>query len=82
MHDVAEQILEKNDLPKHLLSALIDESFEKLKTQSAKQAQTGPAERGDQNTIEAHLELLKNQPSWQELYQNISQGIIKRHGKL
>ncbi|MGB0883579.1 MAG: Rossmann-like and DUF2520 domain-containing protein [Flavobacteriales bacterium] len=82
MQDIAEQILEKNDLPKHLLSALIDESFEKLKTQSAKQAQTGPAERGDQNTIEAHLELLKNQPSWQELYQNISQGIIKRHGKL
>ncbi|MGB0999967.1 MAG: Rossmann-like and DUF2520 domain-containing protein [Flavobacteriales bacterium] len=82
MHDIAEQILEKNDLPKQLLSALIDESFEKLKTQSAKQAQTGPAERGDHNTIEGHLELLKNQASWQELYQHISQDIMKRHGKL
>jgi hypothetical protein len=38
--------------------------------------QTGPASRGDQETVEAHIELLKNNPEMQNLYQQLSQSIV------
>jgi hypothetical protein len=41
--------------------------------------QTGPARRGDAVTIEKHLELLAQNPDWQELYKAITTSIDKMY---
>jgi hypothetical protein len=38
--------------------------------------QTGPAIRGDQSTIDIHLDLLSGKPELKELYQKLSQSIV------
>ena len=38
--------------------------------------QTGPALRGDQSTVNAHLDLLNGKPELKELYQKLSQSIV------
>jgi len=48
------------------------------------EVQTGPAVRNDQNTMAAHLLMLDDEPGLKELYNTLSQAIIKndnaRHG--
>jgi hypothetical protein len=38
--------------------------------------QTGPAIRGDQSTINVHLDLLAGKPELKDLYQKLSQSIV------
>jgi hypothetical protein len=40
--------------------------------------QTGPAKRDDQSTIIKHLSVLENQPHIEEIYQLISQQLVKK----
>lgn len=83
MVHISEDILSENNLDSKLLLPLIQETTQKLQTMSAKQAQTGPALRGDVNTIQAHQNLLKQfSPSIQHIYEVLTQEIQKRHGKL
>jgi predicted short-subunit dehydrogenase-like oxidoreductase (DUF2520 family) len=70
LYNVAEKFLPQNNLP--LLYPLIDETVRKIKTMSAKQAQTGPAVRRDEKTIEKHLKLLHNDTRLQELYRRFT----------
>ena len=83
MVHISEDILAENDLDSKLLLPLIQETTQKLQTMSAKQAQTGPALRGDVNTIHTHQTLLKQfSPSVQHIYEVLTKEIQKRHGKL
>lgn len=83
MVHISEDILSKNNLDSKLLLPLIKETTNKLQTLSAKQAQTGPALRGDLNTIKTHQNLLKQfSPSVQNIYEVLTKEIQKRHGKL
>lgn len=83
MVHISEDILSENKLDPKLLLPLIEETTNKLKTMSAKQAQTGPALRGDSNTINTHKTILKQfSPSVQNIYEVLTQEIKKRHGKL
>ncbi len=83
MVHISEDILSENQLDSKLLLPLIKETTNKLFTMSAKQAQTGPALRGDQSTIETHKSLLKTfSPSVQHIYEVLTKEIQKRHGKL
>jgi hypothetical protein len=52
---------------------LIQETSEKIKTLSPEKAQTGPAIRHDDKTIENHLELLEKKQ--QTIYKLITQSI-------
>jgi len=56
----AEGICKKNDISFDLLKPLIHETIDKLNDLKPKEAQTGPAVRGDKKTIKAHLEIIKD----------------------
>lgn len=77
MFTLAEEICNKNNVPFEVLKPLIQETTKKIETLSPAKAQTGPAARGDQKTIENHLELLDTYQ--QELYLKITQS-IKKYG--
>ncbi len=75
MVHVAEQILEHEGMDPALLAPLLNETFRKVVAMGASGAQTGPAARGDQVTMQKHLALLKKHPEWEKLYTFISQDI-------
>lgn len=72
---VSEQFLADHGLPSKALLPLLEEQLEKLRTMPAREAQTGPAIRGDQPTMQRHLALLDSYPELQQLYKELSQRI-------
>jgi len=74
----AAKILEENKLDFDLLKPLIMEVAHKIEQLHPKTAQTGPAIRNDQKTIEMHLKFLKN-PEQKELYRILTQSIQKTY---
>ena len=75
MVDIAQQILKEKNLPLNMLDPLLEETFHKIDSMGARDAQTGPAVRNDQLTMEKHRELLKSHPEWEKLYTFISREI-------
>lgn len=74
LYAIGDQILNSNKLPFDLLQPLIEETASKIKTLTPSQAQTGPARRGDQKTIEKHLHLLQEGPL-SDLYKQLTKSI-------
>lgn len=72
---VAQEILQKAQLPTYLLEPLVQETVQKAFQFDPFTVQTGPAQRKDTNTIEAHLQLLENMPHYRHLYQVFTQSI-------
>jgi predicted short-subunit dehydrogenase-like oxidoreductase (DUF2520 family) len=72
---VAEKILDEADLPFEMLQPLMEETIAKAIQDSPARMQTGPAVRGDRETLESHIRLLANHPAWQQMYQLISEDI-------
>jgi len=77
----AEDILETANMNFDILVPLVIETIEKSFELGPKNAQTGPAIRGDLNILERHMEMLEGLPEKQELYRLISQHILDRNGK-
>lgn len=75
---ISEDILRDEGMDTQLLHPLIMETIEKSMRMGPAQSQTGPAVRGDQPVLEAHLELLEDHPQWAELYYLLSQDIIRQ----
>ena len=73
----AATICSQNDLSFELLNPLIQETVHKLEDLSPKAAQTGPAVRHDQKTIEKHLTLIQER-SLQEIYKVVTLAIQKK----
>ncbi len=71
----------KYQLDYTLLKPLIAQTFEKLKTNSPVEAQTGPAKRKDSITLEKHMQLLKNDPALMEVYEVISRYISEKFNR-
>jgi predicted short-subunit dehydrogenase-like oxidoreductase (DUF2520 family) len=80
LYQVGHELCEENKLPFDLLKPLIKETASKTDSLPPHEAQTGPAKRGDQNTIDAHLKQLKNQ-NHKEIYRLLTDSIQKTHGK-
>jgi predicted short-subunit dehydrogenase-like oxidoreductase (DUF2520 family) len=74
---IAADLLKEADLPFDVLRPLIRETFDKTATLSPREAQTGPAIRKDKNVIQKHLSKLSDHPQWQEIYQLLSESILK-----
>ncbi|NAW50848.1 DUF2520 domain-containing protein [Elizabethkingia argentiflava] len=74
----AEIICKRNDIPFHILLPLIEETADKIKTISPRQAQTGPAVRHDQNIIQFHKDLIKD-PNQLNIYTTLTESIIKMY---
>lgn len=60
LYGIGEEICEKEGLSFELLKPLILETAEKIQSMSPKEAQTGPARRNDQKSMQDHLKLLNN----------------------
>ena len=77
MSFIANEFLNSKDLDFELLKPLLSETVKKLQTESPKEAQTGPARRGDDSTISAHLKELSGHH--EELYRLITDSIKKTY---
>ncbi|MDF1574022.1 MAG: DUF2520 domain-containing protein [Bacteroidales bacterium] len=75
MVHIARQLIRAQKLDPGLLDPLVKETFEKIIALGALEAQTGPAVRGDRETMNKHIELLKDLPEWQKLYTFMSREI-------
>ena len=78
MYAIAEQLLADEGVPFRVMLPLVRETARKVETMSPKDAQTGPAIRGDRKVIDEHLALLKDNPEYAELYRLISTDINKK----
>lgn len=78
LYGVARDLLEKQNMEFDMLRPLILETAQKVQSHLPQEVQTGPAERNDQSTMAAHLQILHNEPQLQELYNLLSQAIIKK----
>lgn len=74
----SQKYCESNDLNFEYLKPLLQETFNKLEIVHALEAQTGPARRGDYQTIESHLAQMDSQTK--ELYVAITNSILKTYG--
>lgn len=77
MFTMGEDICKEYQVPFEILKPLILETAHKIMHLSPFEAQTGPASRGDQNTINQHLEMLTD-PTKKEIYQLITKSIQNR----
>jgi predicted short-subunit dehydrogenase-like oxidoreductase (DUF2520 family) len=73
---IAEEIMHRQGLDYEMLKPLVIESIGKSLELGAKKAQTGPAKRGDFETLETHFRFLNYNETFAKLYQLISQDII------
>lgn len=74
LYQIAEDLLpKKKGLDFSIYLPLIDGQIKKLQKLSPKEAQTGPAVRGDILTLNAHLQLLEKRPELQAIYNRLSQ---------
>jgi predicted short-subunit dehydrogenase-like oxidoreductase (DUF2520 family) len=79
LYQIGEDLCNEHNVPFAVLKPLISETADKIQTLSPKEAQTGPALRGDTETLNRHLEML-NQTTQKEIYQLLTKSIID-HGK-
>ena len=77
MCDLASEIVQESGASFDSLLPLIEETVCKLADISPHDAQTGPAIRGDQKTVQRHLELLASLPQHQEIYKLLSHSIMQ-----
>ncbi|MBK7407657.1 MAG: DUF2520 domain-containing protein [Saprospirales bacterium] len=78
LYALAEEVLQDHQIPFDLLRPLILETARKVQTHSPAPMQTGPARRGDQATIEAHLYLLEAYPELKEVYEVLTKNIFQK----
>ena len=75
----AEQLCEAHQISFDILKPLIRETVEKMETHLPRNAQTGPALRGDKKTIATHLQSIENK-ELKAIYRTITKSIQKLHG--
>lgn len=80
LYQLGKDICNEHQLPFEILKPLIAETAQKVQILSPLDAQTGPAKRHDQNTIDRHLALLTNQTQ-KEIYKILTQSIQHSHVK-
>ncbi len=77
---IGKKISDHNNVDFNLLKPLIKETVEKLDYKTPKEAQTGPAIRGDKATMDRHLELIPNEIH-KNIYKLITESIFETHNK-
>jgi len=75
LYAMANQILEQHGLDFDIIRPLISETANKVMNDLPETVQTGPAIRGDEHTINQHLNMLNNLPELQGIYQTLSNSI-------
>jgi predicted short-subunit dehydrogenase-like oxidoreductase (DUF2520 family) len=75
MMHIGLKLMEDSGHDPALLQPILKETFAKIRDLGPAIAQTGPARRGDEATMDKHRELLKDHPEWEKLYTFISRSI-------
>ena len=75
---VAAEILGKQQIGMEFLYPLIRETLDKALKIGPQKAQTGPAARGDAATMQRHLEMLKHNKAYAEIYELMSRRIAEK----
>ncbi len=81
LYQIGADICEENKIPFEILKPLIQETAHKIMLLSPNDAQTGPAKREDRQTIDVHLQFLKNE-NQHKIYQLLTQSILDNGKKL
>ncbi|MBL1407794.1 Rossmann-like and DUF2520 domain-containing protein [Sphingobacterium faecale] len=81
LFNIAQQILEREHLAFDLLRPIILETANKVQNHLPSEVQTGPAARNDLGTINKHLQFLSYSNELTEIYQHLSNFIIKSRQK-
>ena len=76
MYTMAAELLKSTHIPFSALLPLIDETAAKIHSMAPRDAQTGPARRGDENVMSHHMQLLSEEQ--REIYRLLSEAIKKR----
>ena len=76
MYRIAAEVLKGTQIPFEALLPLIDQTAVKVHSLAPKDAQTGPAQRGDEAVMKHHLEILSATP-YAEVYQALAALIEK-----
>ncbi len=74
LYTIGNTICLENNIPFEILQPLIEETAKKIKSLSPSEAQTGPAVRNDQKTIEKHIDFLTNE-NQKEIYKILTKSI-------
>ena len=81
MLQIGEKLLNEKSLDISILEPLVRETVNKAFSMGAEKALTGPARRGDKETISKHLELLKSNEEEKEIYKLLTNYIINKYLK-
>jgi predicted short-subunit dehydrogenase-like oxidoreductase (DUF2520 family) len=76
---LAKKTMQKNSLDYAWLEPLIIETINKSLSLGPENSQTGPAIRGDYETLDAHMSFLEDDTDKAHIYKIISQDIIDYH---
>jgi len=79
LYSLVDDFCKQEQISFDLLKAIIAETSEQIKYQHPRETQTGPAKRGDLQTIEKHVEILQNYPNIETIYRLMSDSIQKMH---
>ena len=83
MYANAAEVLAKEGLPFDIVAPVIEETAKKvIESQNPTASQTGPARRGDSQTLERHRKMLADEPKKREIYDKISEDIWHRRETL
>ena len=80
LYAIGQSICQENELPFDLLKPLLLETAKKIGDLSPIDAQTGPARRKDQNTIDSHLKQLRHK-NQKEIYKVLTRSIKETYGE-
>lgn len=76
LYTLAEDFCKTEALQFEMLFPMIKEIAQRLEFASPRILQTGPAVRGDHETIRKHIELLEDHPSLKKIYSSMTESII------
>ncbi|NBC25011.1 MAG: DUF2520 domain-containing protein [Bacteroidetes bacterium] len=77
LFQLADRLLKENELEFDHLLPLIRTMIDNAESENVKNILTGPAVRGDQQTINQHLNLLENEDELREIYKTLTKSINK-----
>ncbi|MCM1313575.1 MAG: F420-dependent NADP oxidoreductase [Bacteroides sp.] len=78
---IGADILKRHGIPFDVMLPLIQETADKLRSLSPREAQTGPAVRYDTNVMDRQKALLADLPDFRDVYDLMSEGIHKNVNK-
>lgn len=81
LYSIAHDFLATKEVDFSLLKPLIAETALKIQNHNPNDVQTGPAVRNDQHIIHKHLDLLKVNGAWLDMYKLLSKGIVNKYWK-